>query len=362
MNIAYYISDYGYGHATRSIAIIRELLKKNQKLNITICHSFAQDFLKNSLEDNRVFFRNFSTDVGYIVNPNTLELDYLKIQEMYDEYLFHREEKIRNEIKFLMEENISYVISDIYPNAIEAAHDLNIPSIGISNFLWSDVYRNIVDDLKLEVMENAYAKMTHYLCLEGQINSNEATKKYGFFCREINESEVKKIKSELHISSTDTVIFYGLGMKIDHSHQLINDFPLWSTENCKFIVSAHVDVDHPNVYKIPSTYTETQNYIAASDFTITKPGWSTVSEALMGDSNLLILNRDSFVEDQNTINTLSIKKKCRLLSLEELKTIQFKDVLTSKNQIEDLSRPSGLKELIKELTCIMNNFGNEESL
>lgn len=31
MNIAYYISDYGYGHATRSIAIIRELLKKTQR-------------------------------------------------------------------------------------------------------------------------------------------------------------------------------------------------------------------------------------------------------------------------------------------------------------------------------------------
>jgi len=351
MKIAYYISDYGYGHATRSIAIIRELLKKNQKINITICHSFAQDFLKNSFNDERVSFRTLSTDIGYIVNPDTLELDYLKIQEMYNEYIAYRQENIKIEIEFLMEQTISCVISDIYPNAIEAAHDLNIPSIGISNFLWSDVYRNIVDDSKLKVMENAYAKMTHYLCLEGQINSNASTKKYGFFCREINESEVEKIKSELHISSTDTVIFYGLGMKIDHSHQLSNDFPLWSIENCKFIVSAHIDVDHPNVYKIPNTYTETQNYIAASDFTITKPGWSTVSESLIGNSRLLLVDRKSFVEDQSTIQTLEALNYCKVYAVNDISRLSF-----DKKYVEYLKKTIQLQPIQASLSLLSDEL------
>ncbi|VWX35664.1 hypothetical protein [Exiguobacterium oxidotolerans] len=360
MNIAYYISDYGYGHATRSVAIIRELLKKNKEIKITVCHSFAQDFLKNSLNPNRVSFRTLSTDGGYIVNSDTLELDYLKIQEMYDEYLFHREEKIRNEIKFLMKENISFVISDIYPTAIEAAYSMNIPSIGISNFLWTDVYKNIVNDSKLKVMECAYAKMTHYLHLKGHVSPKEFIKEYDFFSREIDEQEVNRIKENLCVSSTDTVIFYGLGMKIDHSYQLSNDFPLWSTENCKFIVSAHIDVDHPNVFKIPSDYAETQNYIAASDVTITKPGWSTVGEALMGNSNLLILKRDSFIEDRKTIHALESMKKCRLLSLKELKNLKFEDISISKDQLKNPFNTSGLMDLVEELICIMDNYRKEE--
>ena len=355
MYIAYYISDYGYGHATRSVAIIRELLKSNEDFNVIICHSFAQRFLKESLRDYRVTFRTLETDVGYILNPLTLELDHLKIQDMYEGYLVHRKQKIENEIDFLTEQNIDYIISDIYPTAIEAAYDLNIPSIGISNFLWSDVYENIISEHKLKVMQEAYAKMTYYLPLKGQINSKKHMNTFDFFSREIDDCEVRKIKSDLDISVSDIVIFYGLGMKIDHSTQLDNDSSLWSTEGCKFIVSSHVDISHPNVFKIPNNYTETQNYIAASDFTITKPGWSTVSESIKGHSHLLLIKRDSFIEDQNTIDALKEKANYHVISLERLNHSNFKDVVLVKHHKQFNSTLYGMREIIKKINDIMSN-------
>jgi uncharacterized protein (TIGR00661 family) len=351
MNIAYYISDYGYGHATRSIAIIRELLKNDKHFNIIICHSFAQNLLKKSLIDSRISFRTLETDVGYILNPHTLELDHLKIQEMYESYLVHRTQKIRDESDFLIEQNIDYIISDIYPTAIEAAYDLDIPSIGISNFLWSDVYKDIISDSRLKVMRDAYAKMTYYLCLEGQIDSNLKTKKHDFFSREIDDSEVKKIRSDLDISSSDTVIFYGLGMKVNHSNQFENNSSLWSTENCKFIVSSHVDINHPNVFKIPDDYTETQNYIAASDFTITKPGWSTISEALNGSSRLILINRNSFLEDQSTIEILGNSNYCKVYTVKELSMLRFNSKLINQLKKDIQIKPSKkvIHLLIKDL-------------
>ncbi|OAN14373.1 hypothetical protein [Exiguobacterium undae] len=356
MYIAYYISDYGYGHATRSVAIIRELLKSNENLNLIICHSFAQKFLQESLRDSRVTFRTLETDIGYILNPQTLELDHLKIQDMYEEYLVHRKRKIKGERDFLTEKNIDYIISDIYSTAIEAAYDLNIPSIGISNFLWSDVYKNIISDSKLKVMQEAYAKMTYYLPLKGQINSKRYMNTFDFFSREINHSEVRKIKSKLNISLSDIVIFYGLGMKIDHSTQFDNDSSLWSTEGCKFIVSSHIDISHPNVFRIPNDYTETQNYIAASDFTITKPGWSTVSESINGSSNLLLIKRDSFIEDQNTIDALNGKANYHVISLEKLNHSKFKDTLLMKHHKKFKPTSSGMREIIKKLNDIMSNY------
>lgn len=348
MNIAYYISDYGYGHATRSIAIIRKLLKRNSKMSITICHSFATELLINSFDDNRVNFRVVSTDVGYILNSHTLELDYKKMSEMYDEYLCSRSQKIKEEISFLKQNQISCVITDIYSNAIEAADELNIMSIGISNFLWSDVYESIIEDSKLKVMKNAYNKMSHYLYLEGSVNS---TNTYGYFSRAINKEEVKRIKSELKTSPTDTIIFFGLGMKIDHNHHLSNESPLWSTKGIKFLVSSHIDIDHPNVYKIPITYTETQNYIAASDFTITKPGWSTVSEALYGKSRLILINRASFIEDQATIKKLTTSNHCKLFSVEELSKLIFYPSL-----INHLKETILLKPINKGLDCLINEL------
>lgn len=356
MYIAYYISDYGYGHATRSVAIIRELLKNNENLNIIICHSFAQRFLKESLKDSRVTFRTLETDVGYILNPQTLELDHLKIQDMYGEYLVNRKRKIKDERDFLSEKNIDYIISDIYPTAIEAAYDLNIPSVGISNFLWSDVYKNIISDYKLRVMKEAYAKMTYYLPLKGQIDSEKYMNTFDFFSREIDDSEVRKIKSNLKISLSDIVIFYGIGMKIDHSNQFDNDSSLWSTEGCKFIVSSHINISHPNVFRIPNDYTETQNYIAASDFTITKPGWSTVSESINGGSNLLLIKRDSFIEDQNTIDALNGKENYHVISLEKLNHFKFKDTILVKHHKKNKSTSSGMREIIKKLNDIMSNY------
>lgn len=355
MNIAYYISDYGYGHATRSVAIIRELLKRNPETMITICHSFASELLTNSFDDNRVILRVVPTDVGYVLNLDTLELDPEKMEKMYDDYLNFRTQKIQDEIDFLKKSQISCVISDIYSNAFEAADELNILSIGISNFLWSDVYESLIEDSKLKVMKRAYSKMSYFLQLEGSINSANT---YDYFSRAINEEEVKRIKDELKTSPADTIIFYGLGMKIDHSHQLSNESFLWSNENCKFIVSSHIDINHPNVFKIPDDYIETQNYIAASDFTVTKPGWSTVSEALCGKSRILLLDRASFIEDQATINKLKSKNYCKPFSIKELSQLtinsavisQWKETIRIKSDNEGLDRLiDDLQEKIKEV-------------
>ena len=352
MNIAYYISDYGYGHATRSIAIIRELLKRNPEMMINICHSFASELLTNSFDDNRVTLRIVPTDVGYVLNLDTLELDPEKMKKMYDDYLYFRPQKIQDEIDFLKKNQISCVMSDIYSNAIEAADELNILSIGISNFLWSDVYENVIEESKLEVMKRAYSKMSYFLQLEGSINS---TNTYDYFSRAINEEEVKRIKGELKTSPTDTIIFCGLGMKINHSNQLSNKSFLWSNENCKFIVSSHIDVNQPNVFKIPDDYIETQNYIAASDFTMTKPGWSTVSEALCGKSRILLLNRASFIEDQATMNILKSKNYCKSFSIEELSQLTFNSTIVSqwKDTIQIKPTNEGRNRLMDDLQKIL---------
>ncbi|WP_335699289.1 hypothetical protein [Neobacillus drentensis] len=59
--IAYYISDYGYGHASRSIAIIRKLLEESE-VKIIVCHSFALSFIKASLNSDSVSYRNIKTN------------------------------------------------------------------------------------------------------------------------------------------------------------------------------------------------------------------------------------------------------------------------------------------------------------
>ena len=86
--IAYYISDYGYGHAARSIAVIRKLLVQSSDLQVIICNHFALNFLKASFsnENERITFRDVQNDIGYVLKESSIELDVDAFQEKYSEY------------------------------------------------------------------------------------------------------------------------------------------------------------------------------------------------------------------------------------------------------------------------------------
>ena len=351
MRIAYYISDYGYGHASRSIAIIRRLLKEYPHIEIIICHRFAIVFLKSSIQDHRVSFRNVATDFGYILDADTLEIDSLHLGIALKEQQLNWSALTKREVLFMKKQKIEFVISDISALAIEAADQIGIRSIGISNFLWTDVYKTLVPETMYEYLNEAYTKMSHFLPLEGSLSTkwNHNESDIPFFAREIDWTEVKRIRSRL-IKGQKQLIFYGLGMKVNHD-VVMPQLNLFNSKDCVFIVSSHIDYEAPNVYRIPQDYEETQHFVAASDFVITKPGWGTIGEALQGKSRLLLLQRDTFLEDATTIQQLQKNNECQTFSLSQLKELTF-----NKESIAMLKRDIQLRENRNGLNQVMFNL------
>jgi hypothetical protein len=76
------ISDYRYGHASRSIAIIRKLLN-HQEVTIIVCYSFALSFIIESLLSERVSYRNLKTDIGYFLEEDSIFHDKERLLEEY---------------------------------------------------------------------------------------------------------------------------------------------------------------------------------------------------------------------------------------------------------------------------------------
>ncbi|MGR9048641.1 glycosyltransferase family protein [Halobacillus faecis] len=318
--IAYYISDYGYGHATRSIAVIRELIKAGKKdLKIIVCHSFAIDFLKESLHSNQIEYREVETDIGYILNLNSMFPDSSAQEREYLKFIKEWDERLQFEGDFIKENNVNLVISDISPIPFIPAHRCNIPSIGISNFTWYTAYHSLVQDEHLQVFKTAYEYMSYYYSLAG---SGEPTwgkveeESFNWLARTTESYEVQRIKDKVNQSGEKVIVYFGLGMKINIED--IHLFELWNNDDCIFLVSSNLNVDLPNVYKIPDNITESQNYIAAADIVISKAGWSTVSEAVINRKPLIVLNRINMREDNNTINYLKDKKHIMLLTWEEI--------------------------------------------
>ncbi|MBY0145110.1 glycosyltransferase [Neobacillus niacini] len=335
-NIAYYISNYGYGHASRSIAVIRKLLEEPE-VKVIVCHSFALSFIKESLESSLVSYRNIKTDIGYLLEKNSIHPDKILLFKEYKSFVADWESYKEQEREFLLGNNIDLVISDISPLPFEAAESLGISSVGLSNFTWYTAYQGLIDDKELITFKEAYKKMTYYYSLSGsQEQWDIESYEYGFFSRTVDLEEVKRIRNSIDPVGRQQIVFLGLGMKIDVG--TLDQLPIWDSPNCVFIVSSNVEVDRPNVFQIPSDYLESQNYIAASDLVISKAGWGMIGEALSANIPLLILNRSSMREDQNTIKYLKQHQLCETIEWDDFEKYQVDPLIFGKLKTPEHNR------------------------
>lgn len=327
--ICYYISDYGYGHAARSIALIRKLLAYDSRINIIICTSFAMNFIVKSLQNedqNRIRYRHVKNDFGYVLQENSIEIDNRKMNEEYDNFLSSIHGFLENENIFLKKENVNLLIGDISPIPFLLSKKNGIPSIGISNFTWYTAYQEIISKEKLEPLYKMYQQMDYFLPLAGAKEPNWGKiigNSQGFFCREIHSNDVLRLTKEIKGDKNPYIVYFGLGMKIDMSD--LANFKLWKSKNCVFIVSSNTPISGPNIIKIPDNYTESQNYIAVSDVVISKAGWSTVSEAIQLQKPLVIIDRQQMREDQNTIDYLMSRKRCKIVSWTAMQEFEITD-------------------------------------
>ncbi|WP_180229493.1 glycosyltransferase family protein [Priestia megaterium] len=321
--IVYYISDYGYGHATRSTAMIRELLKQNETVQVIICHSFALGFLQQSFKNEpRVTFREVATDVGYVLQENSLEPDAKRLNNAVSSYVSEFSTKLNQEMHFIKEMQVSFVISDISPLGISSAAALNMPSLGLSNFTWYTAYEELIEEQWLSFLHEQYKQMTYHFSLACSNEPRwgiEENQRFGFYSRKINDYEVQRIRKKIDPEGNCHIIYFGLGMKVDIG--TLSELAIWQSPSCKFIVSSNVNVNYPNVYHIPTNAVETQYYVAAADLVLTKAGWGTVSEAVCAGVPLLITNRSSMKEDRHTIDYLVRHQLCDIIEWKELESL-----------------------------------------
>ncbi|WCT56413.1 glycosyltransferase [Paenibacillus kyungheensis] len=335
ITICYYISDYGYGHATRSIAIIRTILERHQDAPIRLIVNCgkALPFLIDSLQsqmmpaisqDHHIEFRSIFSDTGYVLHNDSIAADIQGLRQQYNLDMSLFEERITQEQQFLENVQAQLVISDISPIPFVAAQRTGVESLGISNFTWYTAYQDMLDKSDLNQLREAYAQMDHFISLAGCAEPQWGRKcriDTGFFCRQPDLQEVERIRTALDPTGKRKIIFFGLGRSIQVDHW--STMELWDSEDCVFIVSSNMDIDHPNVVQIPDQYTESQNYVAAANLVITKPGWGTVCEAIELAKPLILLNRSHFYEDRHTIAAVPVDHPLYLMSWEEIQQLTF---------------------------------------
>ena len=304
--IAFFISDHGFGHASRNIPIIRYILGANKDIRIIIKTGKNQgEFIRSLLKDFSYRVRYFYDfmDAGLILQENSLDIDKEKLTEKVEEYIQSFEEKVYKEFEFLHYYNVSLIVSDIVPWIFKCSKKLNVPSILISNFTWAEIYKehlsNEICNEYIECYKLADKALFYELYMDEMKEYIKDYEEVSLCARNFDLVKVDKIKN----SFERPIVYLSVGRSVDLKDEIdVSNLPY------DFIVTDGIRIKGHNVYYLPKETPNTQDYLMASDFVITKAGWGTVSEALLGKKKIALLTRGNVAEDRNTIYMLKNKK------------------------------------------------------
>lgn len=325
--IAMYISDHGFGHASRNIPIIRYIIERYKNIKIIIKTGKNQgEFIKKLIGEfeGRVSYYFDSMDIGLVLKEGSFEIEVKSLEKKVKNYIEDFREKIKRESKFLQYNNVKLIVSDIVPWIFKCSKKLNISSILITNFTWIEIYKEylskeIVSEY-IECYRLADKALFYELYIEDMKSYVKNYEEISLCSRDFNFEKVDKIKDGFK----KKLVYISVGRSVE-----LKDKIDVSNLDYTFVVTDGIKLKGHNVYYLGKETSNTQDYLMASDFVITKAGWGTISEALLGKKKIAVLSRKSVAEDRNTIKKL--KDKGLAIEVNYNKNFNIKEIL---NELE----------------------------
>ena len=316
MNIAYYISGHGYGHAVRSIEVIKSLAKDNDhQIHI---RTFAPQWLFNGLTA-RVFCHCVRLEVGAL-QENSFSVAKEKTLQAYADLLKQKSALLSAEKEFLKQHKIDVVVSDITPFAFDAADELNIPAIAIGNFSWDWIYSPWFEEFPrfnngLLDIQNSYKKANKLLRLPF----------YGDMSVFPNIVDIPLIGRKASLSKNVAREMLGLsgmmqktillGLRYDDiKHSDIN--AVRHIKEYRFL-TRHSELKGENFIYFSEGDLPFEDIVNACDAVLSKPGYSMVAECIVNRTPFLYVPRDDFLEDIFLRKGLLDFSVCQELAMED---------------------------------------------
>ncbi|XP_020536405.1 L-arabinokinase isoform X2 [Jatropha curcas] len=303
---AYYVTGHGFGHATRVVEVVRNLILAGHDVHVV---TGAPDFVFTSeIQSPRLFIRKVLLDCG-AVQADALTVDRLASLEKYSETAVKpRESILATEIEWLNSIKADLVVSDVVPVACRAAADAGIRSVCVTNFSWDFIYAEYVmaagyhhRSIVWQIAED-YSHCEFLIRLPGYcpMPAFRDVIDVPLVVRRLHKSRME-VRKELGV--TDDVKLVILNFGGQPSGWKLKEEYLPSGWLCLVCGASDSQELPPNFIKLAKD-AYTPDLIAASDCMLGKIGYGTVSEALAFKLPFVFVRRDYFNEEPFLRNML----------------------------------------------------------
>ena len=303
----FYITNHGFGHASRNVPVIRSLLSQNAGNRVIIKSDAARcAFLKRNFPDEtRISYVDDCNEYGLVMTPGHMYPDVDRMYRLVREDLRLFDRYAAREEAFLRECRPDVVIADIICWALRAADSIGIPSLLIGNFSWAQMYRSYFGEEIWKPYEELYGLATRVLWYAlhdpALHDCNPRYREISLISRDVDPGEAAAIRQ----AHTQPLIFVSAGGSASLEASVnVGSLPY------DFVCTSGVHLAGSNVTRLSPDMINTPDYIAASDYCIAKGGWSTVAEILLARKKCALLFRGENPEDDQVRRTLSIRGHC----------------------------------------------------
>lgn len=315
--IIYYVTDHGFGHTTRTIAIVRELQKFGIKIIIRNSNNFQ--FIKKALP--HIYVKKGTTDTGPIINRDGISINRKKSKPQIEQWIEKLDHYADLELPFISKINPDLIISDVSVMPLIAANKIKKMSLVISNFSWYDVL-NFISNKHKSLIKDGYdcANFCIKLPLGTKMHHFRNPLQSNLVCRKPTAA-VSSIRSDLRINKNEKIILFAIGSPSD----TIN---IVEKINGKIITTGCKIENNQKIYRT-TNYIEGQNLVLAADLVICKCGYGMLTECLNSGTPFL------YIFDKNHLEQLAISSELKSLGyncaidLQQLQKMKFNTLLKS---------------------------------
>jgi len=289
------ITSHGFGHAVRVAAVAAQIQKLAPDLSLIFATTAPRWLLQSYLSED-FEYRPVVFDVG-VIQQDSLKMDKAATLQQMQSIRSRQAEIIAEEVKFIQSQNVSLILADIPPLVTAIAKEAKIPCWMMSNFGWDFIYRDWGEDFAEIVawISECYGNCDRLFRLPlnepmssfpvvTEVGLTGGTPKFDF--------DELRTKFGLDAPQEKTVLlsFGGLGLQAI-PYQNLQKFPDW-----QFITFDSQAPDLPNLVKISGHSYRPVDFMPLCGRIVSKPGYSTFSEALRLDIPIVSLNRTDFAE------------------------------------------------------------------
>ncbi len=295
------ITDHGFGHAARTASIAGHLQKLLPSIELIIVTT-APRWLLECYIDGDFIYRQRGFDVG-VVQADSLKMDLDATLTRWQQIISAKDEIVAEEVAFCQEHGVDLVFGDLPPLATLIAEKLDVPCWMSGNFGWDFIYRDWGDRFTpiTDFIGDCYARCDRLFRVPlhepmERFNTIENVGLTGGDPKYALDNLRERFKLDRPQERTFLLTFGGLSLDAIPYHN-VSLFP-----DYQFITLDAQAPELPNLVKVLDRAFRPVDFMPLCDRVISKPGYSTYSEALKLQTPIVSITRSGFAESEIIIN------------------------------------------------------------